>query len=240
MILLSLFLASCGAEPPPASEPEAPHRQSSPPPVATGPREAGRRTAPADWVVADWAALQTRLVDVYLARVETRTTAGGTNAWCIRPSKSARGRRPLPGEICTAIDDVVGPPRAWESIQPEMWVATQMNGSIETIAALAANDCGGSPCADAPGDKLTEIYRCGQLERVWSDIPPEHLACFEDRACVLVQTMCFETAIADRFVARYQDVVARHGGPCLDPRSGACPASEARPVCREGRCAVQR
>jgi hypothetical protein len=188
-------------------------------------------------VIAGWPQLEPDVVDVYLARVESRTGAGGTDEICIRPSRSARGR-PVPAEICTPASEVLGGPRAWQALEPEMWVATQMHGSVESIAALAANDCGGSPCADAPGDVLAGAYKCGQLDRVWSEIPPEHLACFEDRACVLVQSTCFETAVAERFAERYRAVVTRHGGVCLDPRAGACAPRESRPVCREGRCAA--
>jgi hypothetical protein len=234
--ILFALVAGCGAEPPPPAA--APERRPPPAKVAPStPRDAGRAAAPADWVIGDWATLRARLHGLYVANVEPRTTAGGVSEWCARPTRRALGEGPAPREVCTAVETVVGRPQPWHP--PAVgagpaWVATELVGSLEEIAALAG--CGEAGCAEPPGDLLAEIFRCGQIDTVWEAMPSEHRACFEDRGCVLLEATCFETAVAERFSARYRAVVDRHGGRCLDPRAGACAAAAHRAVCGEGRC----
>ncbi len=235
-LLFAFCATACGAEPPlPARAPE--RRPALAKVAPSTPRDAGRRTAPADWVIGDWAALQSRLHGLYVATIEPRTTAGGVPEYCARPARRAGGEGALPREICTPVLEIVGRPQAWHPTpigSPSGWVATELVGSMEEIAALAG--CAEAQCAEPPHALLADVYRCGQLDTVWDAMPSEHRACFEDRGCVLLEATCFATAVAERFSARYRAVVDRHRGRCLDPRAGECSPQTLRAACREGRC----
>jgi hypothetical protein len=200
----------------------------------------------ADTIVASWDQLLAQAHAVYVGRWKVESDRSGVNSFCVTsPVRRVHGPEGgLPERICTSVADVVGYPTAgyaFPAPDDMAWVVTAMRDDREVILTATPDPWCEDECVGAePHDSLVQNYRCGQLERLWSTLPEEHLRCASNDDCVALTAMCFETAVNASAAPAYREVLERFGGICLSPLAGACPTFPVRAECRNEHCAALR
>ena len=204
----------------------------------------------ADEIVENWQDLLGVAQGVYLATAEKvpRSGPGDHYDWCYDRIRTAlpEDRPPSPERLCAPPWETFGAVREAGGCGEHpvsAWLVTAVEGDREVPFAVQG-ECG-SP--DDLGelalyrDTLVQAIRCGQIGRVWSEIPPSARACRHKADCTVISGAgnCFDQALSVDAAEPYQEVFDRHGAGCEYARMGMCSPREILPECREGVCAIK-